>query len=129
VAASAEFDIAFDIDAGGKVVIYPLRRVVPPSPVQAGRRVGLQVVPGTFESVTEAPAKGYAYDSVAVTVGPGEVVAVQAQTAQCSLELSPYNYSKIVVDSVIPAIQAIYVRIASDPNCGFRSFLPGIPSR
>ena len=61
--------------------------------------------------------------------GPIQVVAIQAQTSQCSLELSPYNYSKLVVDSVLPAIRAIYFRIGSDPNCGFRSFLPGVPSR
>ena len=127
VASSAEFDVAFDLDATGKVVLYPQRRVV--SGV-GGRRVGLQLASGTFESVTLAPTSGYQYDSVAVTVQPGQVVLVQAQTTQCSIELSPYNYSKIVVDSTAPAINAIYFRIASDPNCGFRSFVPGVvPSK
>ncbi|HET7458250.1 MAG TPA: hypothetical protein VFJ74_11410 [Gemmatimonadaceae bacterium] len=126
VSSSAQFDVAFDIDAAGKVVLYPQRRIV--SGV-SGRRVGLVAVPGTFETVTEAPKNGYQFDSVAVTVDTGQVVAVQAQTTQCALEVSAYNYSKIVVDSVVPAIQAIYVRIATDPNCGFRSFLPGVPSK
>jgi len=127
IAASAEFDVAFDLDASGKVIMYPQRRIV--SGV-TGRRVGLQIVPGSFESLTIAPSGGYQYDSVAVTVEPGQVVAIQAQTTQCSVEISPYNYSKVVVDSVVPAINAIYFRIGSDPNCGFRSFVPDVvPSK
>jgi hypothetical protein len=124
----ASFDVAFDLDAQGRVVIYPQRRIiVGPST----RGVGLQVVGTPFESLAEAPRSGYGYDSVAVTVTPGQTVAIQAQTVTCATTstFSPYTYSKLVVDSVAAAVPAIHFRIVVDPNCGFRSFSSGIPGR
>src|SRR6185436_14326694 len=52
----AAFDVAFDINANGQAMIYPVKLVVAtPGGV---RPIGLQRVPGTFETVTEAPKSG-----------------------------------------------------------------------
>jgi hypothetical protein len=129
VSAAASFDVALDINAAGQPVIYPVRLVV--STPGGGRPVGLQKVPGTFETVTAAPRSGYETDS-ALVVALGETVVVQAphNIAQevCQFAISPNLYAKIAVDSVNLASRILYFRLATDPNCGFRSFANGIPT-
>jgi hypothetical protein len=129
VSAAASFDVALDINAAGQPVIYPVRLVV--STPGGGRPVGLQKVPGTFETVTAAPRTGYETDS-ALVVAPGETVVVEAphNAAQevCQFAISPNLYAKIAIDSVNLASRILYFRLATDPNCGFRSFANGIPT-
>ncbi|MDB4869743.1 MAG: hypothetical protein JWL97_747 [Gemmatimonadales bacterium] len=125
----ASFDVAFDIDANGKTVIYPVKLIVA---VPGGSRpVGLQRVTGPFENVLEAPKTGYETDSAFVMV-PGEVVAVESPHNGsgdiCQFSISPNVYAKIAVDSVNLASRVIYLRMGFDPNCGFRSFATGIPT-
>jgi hypothetical protein len=63
-----------------------------------------------------------------VTVArPGETLIVEVQAAQCAFSFSPVLYTKIAIDSIFPASRAIRIRTVHDPNCGFRSFKPGIP--
>src|SRR5437016_10799196 len=56
----ASFDVAFDIDDAGNAVIYPVKLVVA-SP-GGSRPVGLQKIPGTFETIAEAPKTGFEAD-------------------------------------------------------------------
>lgn len=125
----AAFDIALDIDANGKAVVYPVKLVVA---VPGGTRaVGLQRVSGTFDTVLAAPTTGYETDS-ALVMAPGEVVAVQSPHNGsgdiCQFSISPNVYAKITVDSVNLASRVLYLRMGFDPNCGFRSFATGIPA-
>jgi hypothetical protein len=125
----ASFDVAFDIDANGKTVIYPVKLIVA---VPGGSRpVGIQRVTGPFENVLEAPRTGYQTDSAFVMV-PGEVVAVESPHNGsgdiCQFSISPNVYAKIAVDSVNLASRVIYLRMGFDPNCGFHSFATGIPT-
>jgi hypothetical protein len=125
----ASFDVAFDIDANGKTVVYPVKLIV--AAPGGSRPVGLQRVTGPFENVLEAPKTGYETDSALVMV-PGEVVAVQSPHNGsgdiCQFSISPNVYAKIAVDSVNLASRVIYLRMGFDPNCGFRSFATGIPT-
>jgi hypothetical protein len=125
----ASFDVAFDIDANGKTVVYPVKLIVA---VPGGSRpVGLQRVTGPFENVLQAPKTGYQTDSAFVMV-PGEVVAVESPHNGsgdiCQFSISPNVYAKIAVDSVNLASRVIYLRMGFDPNCGFHSFATGIPT-
>ena len=118
------FDVAFDIDASGKTVIYPVRTV---GSGLAGtlKRVGLQVLNTSFESVREVPNTGY--DTLKVqTVSPGTVLAVEMRdgTACFSTFNSQLIYAKMIVDSVSSATRRIYLRTVVDPNCGYRSVVP-----
>jgi hypothetical protein len=130
VNANAGFDVALDLNAAGEPVIYPVRLVVS-TPGGSGRPVGLQKVAGTFETVTAAPSTGYETDS-ALVIGAGETVVVQTpqngSTEVCQFAISPNLYAKITVDSVNLASRILYFRLATDPNCGFRSFADGIPT-
>jgi hypothetical protein len=95
------------------------------------RTVGLRKVAGAFDDLTIAPTGRYA-DSTLV-VSKGEVFVVQAVRNSsgdvCQFDISPYIYSKMQVDSVAVDSRTIFVRAVLDPNCGFRSFESGIPTR
>lgn len=125
----AGFDVAFDIDATGSAVVYPIKLVVA-SPA-GSRPVGLQKVSGSFDAVLEAPSTGYELDSP-VVLTPGETVVIQSahngSQDVCQFALSPYLYAKIAVDSVNSASRTIYLKLGLDPNCGFRSFATGVPT-
>jgi hypothetical protein len=119
------FDVALDLDAQGRVVVYPARmlagNLVPTS------LAGVRKVDGTWSSVTEAPTSGYRADS-AVTLAVGEVAVVQVATEICTYALRGVNvYGKFVVDSIRPAGREIFGRLLNNPNCGFRSLVPGVP--
>ena len=125
----ASFDIALDIDANGKTVVFPVKLVVA-SP-GGSRQVAIQKVAGTFEQVLESPQSGFETDS-SLVMSPGEVVVIQSPHNSsgdiCQFAVSPDLYAKIAVDSVNLATRIIYLRMGFDPNCGFRSFADGIPT-
>jgi hypothetical protein len=128
---SLNFEIAVDLDAQGRVRLLPPRLLV--APQGASLVTGMQVIANTtFDALTRAPNTGYQFDSATV-VTPGQVVAVQTQGAGpasiiCSVAVP--MYAKLVVDSIRPAAgtQVIYMRARVDPNCGFRSLEPGLPT-
>lgn len=118
------FDIAFDIDAQGRALLYPVRLVG--GQYTADRQVGLQKATVTFEQLLKAPNNGYKYDSVMVS-RPGDAVVVQVISQNCGFALSPAIYSKLAIDVVDVVSRSIKFRMTHDPNCGFRSFAPGVP--
>jgi hypothetical protein len=83
-----------------------------------------------YDSLTLAPTGDYGADS-SLTVALGETVAVRVPRIgnECIYAGRPYFFSKLVVDSVRLADRLIFVRATTDPNCGFRSFAPGVPDR
>ena len=129
VDGNANFDVAFDIDDSGKVIVYPVQKVV--SSLTSSRRVGLRRVDGAFASVTIAPSGTYADSSIVAL--PGEVIVLQSMrngaSDACQFDISPYIYTKLTIDSLSLVSRAIRVQTVLDPNCGFRSFESGIPSR
>ena len=117
------FDIAFDLDASNRVVLYPQRLVG--VPFTGAKPVGLQRLPLPFDELTRAPNSGYNFDSTLVLV-PGEGAVMQVQDLPaCQLFFSTLLYTKLVIDSVDVGRRAIYFRAVHDPNCGFRSLVPG----
>ena len=133
--ASFAFDVAFDLDANNRPVVLPVR-VVAGALAGTHKRVGLQSVTGSFDSVREVPATGYDTLS-AKTVVPGAVLAVELQDgASC---YSSYNltiltsqliYAKLVVDSVDGPGRRLYLRAVVDPNCGYRQVVAdSVPTR
>jgi hypothetical protein len=109
--------------------MYPVQKVV--TSITGPRQVLLKKVPGTDSTVTIAPTGTY-QDSTIVAQA-GDVVVVQALrngvNDACQFDISPYIYTKLVVDSVSLSTRAIYLNAVLDPNCGFRSFATGIPTK
>jgi hypothetical protein len=128
VDGNANFDVAFDLDAAGNVLIYPVQKVV--SSISQSRQVGMRKVAGTFDALTVAPTGNY-FDST-VVAKKGDVVVIQSLrnglSDVCQFDISPYIYSKLGVDSVAIDTKSIFVTVVLDPNCGFRSFATGIPT-
>jgi hypothetical protein len=122
------FEVAFDINAAGNAIVYPIKLVVGSG---GARPVGLQKATGGFETVLEAPNTGYDTDDPLVLLA-GETVVIQSahagQDDVCRFAVSPFLYAKIGVDSVNLATRTVYIKLGVDPNCGFRSFAPGIPT-
>jgi hypothetical protein len=131
VSTDVGFDIAFDFTAAGAIQLVPARQVsatrdLGGAVASASRRVGLQQGTGTFESITRAPSGGYTYDSVLV-VAPGVPVVMEVSSDVCQFSLASTIYAKIVVDSIDQSTRQLFFRATVDPNCGFRSFQPGVP--
>jgi hypothetical protein len=122
--ASFAFDVAFDLDAAGRPIVYPVR-VLASALAGPVKRVGLQVVPGSFDSVREVPETGYDTLS-AKTINPGDVLAVEMFDLQtCLYSLGGQMlYAKLTVDSVNTTSRRLYARTVLDPNCGYRSVVP-----
>jgi hypothetical protein len=125
--ASFTFDIAFDIDAQGNPVILPQRTVGARGLVSV-HTVGLQQVDQDFASLEKAPKSGYHVDTALVT-RVGKTVAIQSQDVNiCGISVTGTSiFAKLVVLSVDPQARKLSIQFTVDPNCGFVSFLPGIP--
>ncbi len=121
------FDIAFDINADGNVVLLP-PELVGQNPA-GNRLVGILGGLGTYDAITSAPLTGYTVDSVTV-IGRGQAVVVQAQEPVCisSTPVSPYLYAKLVIDSVDVVGRGIYGRAMIGGDCGYRQLVPGFPA-
>ena len=123
------FDIAFDMDAAGNVTVYTVRAMA--SEVFDGvSRIGLRTDTLPYASVAKAPGSGFTYDSL-LTLPIGRTLIVDKLDGTCSQfggAFLGYNIrAKMVIDSVDAAARKIYVKMLSNPNCGFRSLLPGLP--
>lgn len=120
------YDIAFDIDATGRVLIIPSKALA--TSFSGPYSVGLQTVPGSFEALLEAPTDGYRVDT-ALVVAKGGVVAIESHDlGTCAAAIKGNSYfSKLVVTDVDPVSRKIDVTITVNRNCGFRSFAAGIP--
>jgi hypothetical protein len=125
--AAFAFDVAVDIDALGRPVLYPVRAVA--APFLGRHRVGIRRTTDAFESIERAPQGEYRYDSLAV-LAVGEVVLIESADPQaCNVFLGGVIYAKMIVDSVRAPARRVFARVTADPNCGFRSLVvPGVPA-
>ncbi|MGI8508530.1 MAG: hypothetical protein ACR2MQ_04320 [Gemmatimonadaceae bacterium] len=132
VDATASFDVAFDFDPHGNIIISPARTIVSPLTGNVPL-VGLQTSTASFDAITTAPG-GYYRPDTAIVVKPGEafiVLATRSTGSQtCLYSPSPHIYAKVVIDSVKPSTtRAIYLRQTVDPNCGYKSLEIGLPTK
>lgn len=121
------YDIAFDIDEAGRVVIIPAKALA--TSFSNPYSVGLQTVTGPFEALLEAPEEGYRVDTaMAVAVGQTVVVESLDNGGSCRFSLKGQSYfSKLVITAIDVPRRRIDFTFTVNRNCGFRSFAPGIP--
>jgi hypothetical protein len=120
------FDIAFDIDsATHQAIVYPPKLLS--SSFITPRHVGLQRLAVPFDSVNFGFRRGYVFDS-SFAVNPGQGVMVVTNPVACAVDATPSLYGKVVIDSVNITDRTIHFRATVDPNCGYRSFRPGVPA-
>src|SRR6266542_4190910 len=101
VDGAGSFDVAFDLDSGGNVIVYPVKLVV--RSLSGDRRVGLMKVAGDFASITSAPKATYQTDS-AVVATKGVVIVVEAARNRsgdaCQFALSLIFFTIGLTDSI-----------------------------
>jgi hypothetical protein len=120
------FDVAFIVDSlHQQVLVYPVRLLI--DPIIVTRHVGLQRLTQNFDSVDYALKLGYQFDSV-YALSPGQGLMIVSNPAGCLALPNPSLYGKFVIDSINTSLKTLYFRATVDPNCGFRSFAPGLPT-
>ena len=125
---SWSFDLAFDLDASNAVVVHTVRAIS--TELSALPRIGIQTDTTGFDRILRAPSSGFVYDS-SLTLPAGRTLLVDKIDPTCNRfggAFLGFNIrAKIVVDSVSVSRRAIYLKVLSNPNCGFRSLQPGEP--
>jgi len=125
VTSALRFDVAFDVDsATGKAIVIPARLITDGSVL--GFHVGLQHLTQPFDSVLYGLKTGYVFDSI-YALSPGDGVMLVSNPPGCSIDPNPSLYGKFIIDSVNIVARTVHFRATEDPNCGYRSFAPGIP--
>lgn len=121
------FDLAFDMDGFGGVTVFSARRVA--GELSSVSRVGFRIDSvSPFELITKAPTSGFAYDTaLALVVGQTLLIDVIDQSCAGQSFLGFNIRAKLMMDSIDAARRAVFFRILSNPNCGFRSLVVGIP--
>lgn len=129
VPATADFlfDVAFDLDDQAQIHILPQRQVA--SGLQATHTVSLATVADTFEAVGSVPTGLKFRADTGMIVQRNQVVIAQVTDATaCSFSVTGTTlYAKIAVKAVNRADRTMQIKFTVDPNCGFRSFAPGVP--
>ncbi len=125
--ANFVFDVAFDLDPSGGIRILPQRAVA--SGLATTHAVALATVPDSFEAVTSVP-RGLAFraDTALVVQRNQTVIAQVTDATACGFSLTGSTlFAKLVIRSINRDAKTMKVSYVVDPNCGFRSFLPGVP--
>jgi hypothetical protein len=97
------------------------------TPVGGAPLIGLQRSTKAYDELTEAPRRGYVFDS-SMVVAPRGTLVMQAQNGLCAAYLASYIFVKITIDSVDVPGRAIFGRTLINSNCGSRQLTPGIPT-
>ena len=127
----AQFDLGFDIDASGRVLVYPARTIAKPPPGSSvvPQLVGLLASSAVYASVDQAPQSGYTLDT-AIVVTRGQTVFVRSSSSFCATQRTGGTllYAKFIVDSINPVTRELLIRTTIQPSCNFRSFATGVPT-
>jgi hypothetical protein len=126
-----QFDLGFDLDATGRILVYPARTITipPPGTIAAPPVVALQASTAPYATADRAPETGYITDT-AVVITKGQTVFVRSNSDVCASQNTGGTllYAKFIVDSVNPVTREFLVRTTIQPSCNFRSFATGIPT-
>ena len=127
------FDLGFDVDAAGRIIVYPARTIAvpPPGTLVTAPTVGLQFTADAYASLDRAPLSGYKTDT-AIVVTRGQTVFVRTTSNYCALQASRTGgtllYAKFIVDSIDTVNRLLLIRSTIQPSCNFRSFASGVPT-
>jgi hypothetical protein len=126
-AGTGGFDIAFNLDNIGNVIVYPAKLILTAS--GAPNTVGLQLMFVSFNSITIAQHSGYEFND-SLVVAPHETFEVVSQnlTACTAVSITSQEllYGKFIIDSINPDSGQIFFRAVVDPNCDYDTLVPGV---
>ena len=114
---TSQWDFAFALEADSTARLFPRASVL-----ELPSTAGLQIVPETFEQLTEAPADGYITEEP-VSVRVGDVLAAVSRRQCSSLNLVRFGKLEILDIDVIEG--KLTFKQLANPNCENRSLVPG----
>jgi len=123
--AGGSFDVGFDIDPDGRLLVVPMSKIV--SPLAGVRSIGIIRTATIFNTILDAPRDGWIFDST-LAVNVGQSFLLRVQTQYCEGELNQEVFAKYNVVEVDVVERRIVLSGYVNPNCGFRSFQTGIPT-
>lgn len=127
----SQFDLGFDLDANGRIVVHPARTIAvpPPGTLATPPLVSLQASTTPYADADRAPETGWINDS-SIVVTRGQTVFVRSNSDFCATQGTGGTllYAKFIVDSVNPVTRELLVRSTIQPSCNFRSLAPGVPT-
>ena len=123
---SVNFELAVDIRADGKVLLMPVRALIPfaPAPAAGAPSIALLKSVQPFDAIVRAPtSNAFVADSVQVA-SAGDTFLIKVVSSGCVY--GEPLYGKFVIDSVIVAQRRMVVRAMTNLNCGgYRSLVSG----
>ena len=119
----SDFDFVFNLTPGNTAVLLPT------GALHLGIGSGILVVKAPFDSITVVPGGSY-IDSMPVKVDSGTVAVVHSRAVSCPVTASlSFLYAKLQVMKVDTIARRIDLIVLTNQNCGYRSLVPGNPTR
>ncbi len=117
------FDVAFDIDASSRPLLYPA------SALGVLNQAALQLTSDAFGNINRAPLDGYQLDS-AIVLRPGLVFLGRSRVSSqfCGFLGSLPRFGKFRVIAVDQGLRSVTFEHIVNVNCGFRGLQPGLPT-
>ena len=122
---TADFDFVFDFvydRAAGDTV----PALLPRGAVGLSADGGLLKVSTPFDSLYSAPGGDYDPNKI-VPVDTTTTVVARSRSQYCNYGITAGLYAKIQPLSISRTFRKMIFRMTIDPNCGYRSFRPGVP--
>ncbi len=122
---TSSFDWAFDF-VWDSVAHDTVPALLPRGALGLSVDGGLQKVSGVFDSLRTAPGSGYD-GSAPVYLDSTTVVATRSRTQTCNFGIYSGIFAKATPLAISRSFRKVVLRLVTDPNCGYRSFNPGVP--
>lgn len=128
---TTEFDFAFDI---GPDSLYGLGTtgdtisvLMPRGSLGFAADGGLQTTSVPFDSIVMGLLNGYERE-LPTRIQVGGVVMAASRVQQCSFQVVRPRVAKLRIDAIDLATRQVTIRVVIDPNCGYLSLRPGLPT-
>jgi hypothetical protein len=128
---TSDFDFAFDIRPDSAFGLGQtgdtIAALMPRYALGFTADGGIQTSTLAFDSITAAPSSGYDAKKP-VQVRDGSVLFLASRVQTCNFSVVLPHYAKMVVQQIDFVLRTATIHVVLDPNCGYRSLAPGIPS-
>lgn len=130
---SSDFDFAFEIAPdsvlGTGTTGDTVAALLPRAAIGFNADGGLQTIVGVpWDSILLAPETGYDRERPHV-ISTGQILLAASRLQQCDFGFIRPRYAKMFVENIDYVARRASIRVIIDPNCGYRSLAPGVPTR
>jgi hypothetical protein len=128
---TSDFDFAFDIRPDSQLGLGQtgdtVAALLPRYQFGFTADGGFQATTQEFDSIRVAPGSGYE-NKKPMRITDGSVLFATSRLQTCNFNVYLPHYAKLVVQQIDLVQRTVAIRAVLDPNCGYRSLGPGIPT-